>query len=171
MNLTLAQIHYTTNRKRLHPIFERKNMKDFNLEKEIHVKSEEETCALGKKLAEALEPGDIVALIGDLGTGKTALTRYVAEALGVKEPVTSPTFTIVREHRDGRIPLFHFDVYRVYDPDELYEIGFEEYLFGGGVCIIEWADLIEDLLPAGTLIINIKRGEGETEREYSFAVK
>lgn len=146
-------------------------MKDFNLEKEIYVKSEDETRELGKRLAENLETGDIVALIGDLGTGKTALTRYIAEALGVKEPVTSPTFTIVREHTDGRIPLYHFDVYRVYDPDELYEIGFEEYLFGGGVCIIEWADLIEDLLPAGTLVINIKRGEGETEREYSFAVK
>lgn len=146
-------------------------MKDFNLEKEIYVKSEDETRGLGKRLAEKLETGDIVALIGDLGTGKTALTRYIAEALGVKEPVTSPTFTIVREHTDGRIPLYHFDVYRVYDPDELYEIGFEEYLFGGGVCIIEWADLIEDLLPAGTLVINIKRGEGETEREYSFAVK
>ena len=146
-------------------------MKDFNLEKEIYVKSEDETRELGKRLAEKLETGDIVALIGDLGTGKTAFTRYIAEALGVKEPVTSPTFTIVREHTDGRIPLYHFDVYRVYDPDELYEIGFEEYLFGGGVCIIEWADLIEDLLPAGTLVINIKRGEGETEREYSFAVK
>lgn len=162
MHLTLTQVYYTTNKKKMHSIFERKN---------IYVKSEEETRALGRELAEGLKAGDIVALIGDLGTGKTALTRYIAEALGVKEPVTSPTFTIVREHKDGRLPLYHFDVYRVYDPDELYEIGFEEYLFGGGVCIIEWADLIEDLLPAGTLIINIKRGEGETEREYSFAVK
>jgi tRNA threonylcarbamoyladenosine biosynthesis protein TsaE len=162
MHLTLTQVYYTTNKKKMHSIFERKN---------IYVKSEEETRALGRELAEGLKAGDIVALIGDLGTGKTALTRYIAEALGVKEPVTSPTFTIVREHKDGRLPLYHFDVYRVYDPDELYEIGFEEYLFGGGVCIIEWADLIEDLLPAGTLIINIKRGEGETEREYSFAIK
>lgn len=162
MHLTLTQVYYTTNKKKMHSIFERKN---------IYVKSEEETRALGRELAEGLKAGDIVALTGDLGTGKTALTRYIAEALGVKEPVTSPTFTIVREHKDGRLPLYHFDVYRVYDPDELYEIGFEEYLFGGGVCIIEWADLIEDLLPAGTLIINIKRGEGETEREYSFAVK
>ena len=162
MHLTLTQVYYTTNKKKMHSIFERKN---------LYVKSEEETRELGKKLAEALEVGDIVALIGDLGTGKTALTRYIAEALGVKEPVTSPTFTIVREHHEGRIPLYHFDVYRVYDPDELYEIGFEEYLFGDGVCIIEWADLIEELLPEGTLIINIKRGEGETEREYSFAVK
>ncbi len=162
MHLTLTQVYYTTNKKKMHSIFERKN---------IYVKSEEETRALGRELAEGLKAGDIVALIGGLGTGETALTRYIAEALGVKEPVTSPTFTIVREHKDGRLPLYHFDVYRVYDPDELYEIGFEEYLFGGGVCIIEWADLIEDLLPAGTLIINIKRGEGETEREYSFAVK
>ncbi len=140
------------------------------LEKEIFVRSEDETREFGAKLAERLAAGDVVALIGDLGTGKTALTRYIAQALGVSEPVTSPTFTIVQEHHSGRIPLYHFDVYRVYDPDELYEIGFDEYLFGNGVCIIEWADLIEDLLPEGTLIIRIERGDGETERKYHISI-
>lgn len=141
------------------------------LENEIFVSSEDETLKLGEMLAERLDAGDVVALVGDLGTGKTALTRYIARALGVTEAVTSPTFTIVREHRSGRIPLYHFDVYRVYDPDELYEIGFDEYLFGKGICIIEWADLIEDLLPEGTLVIRIERGEGETERKYHISIK
>jgi tRNA threonylcarbamoyladenosine biosynthesis protein TsaE len=108
----------------------------------------------------------VLALIGDLGTGKTTLTKYIAKGLGVTETVTSPTFTIVREYRSGRIPLFHFDVYRILDPDEMFEIGYEDYFFGEGVCVVEWADQIEELLPEDAMIIRIERGESETERIY-----
>ena len=107
---------------------------------------------------------------GDLGTGKTAFTRYIAEGLGITETVTSPTFTIIQEYRSGRLPLYHFDVYRVNDEDELFELGYEEYFYGDGVCIVEWADLIEDLLPEDALRIHIDYGEKEDERifECSF---
>lgn len=136
------------------------------MEKTLIIKNENETREFGMKLGASLKPGDVVALIGDLGTGKTALTRYIAEGLGVTESIASPTFTIVREHHSGRIPLYHFDVYRVYDPDELYEIGIDEYFFGEGVCVVEWADLIDDILPDGTIKINIEYGENEGERIY-----
>lgn len=132
----------------------------------IHLGSEEETKIFAEELARTLSPGDTVALIGDLGTGKTTLTKYIASALGVTETVTSPTFNIVREYRSGRLPLFHFDVYRIEDADEMYEIGFEEYLYAGGVCVIEWADLIEDLLPEDAKIIYMEHGEGENERIF-----
>ena len=108
--------------------------------------SAEETKEFGAKLGALLGVGDIVCLIGDLGTGKTALTNGIAVGLDIKEYITSPTFTIVNEYM-GRIPLFHFDVYRIADSEEMYEIGFEEYLDGNGVVVIEWADLIKDILP------------------------
>ena len=130
----------------------------------IILKTEEDTAALGKRLADELDPNSTVALIGDLGVGKTALTKAVARGLGITVPITSPTFTIVQEYDDGRLPLYHFDVYRVNDEDELFEIGFEEYLHRGGVCLIEWADLIEDILPPDTVRIFLSYGEGETER-------
>ena len=133
------------------------------------MKEEQDTKAFGELLSKQLVPGDVVALIGDLGTGKTALTKAVAAGLGVNEMITSPTFTIVCEYHEGRMPLYHFDVYRVYDPDELFEIGFEEYLFGGGVCLIEWADLIEDILPAQTIRIEIQYGTEMTERIYEIS--
>lgn len=123
------------------------------------INSEAETRALGLTIAEAAEPGDIVALIGDLGTGKTALTKYIAEGLGVKEEVISPTFTIVREYRSGRLPLYHFDVYRIADPDEMYEIGYDEYIYSDGVCVVEWAELIEDLFPEKYYKITILKDE------------
>ena len=110
--------------------------------------------------------GDELALIGDLGTGKTALTSYIAEELGIKRRVNSPTFTIVKEYTDGRMPLYHFDVYRVSDPDELFNIGIDEYFFGEGVCIVEWADLILDILPENTKYIYLAYGENEGERVY-----
>ena len=136
-------------------------------ERIIKIKNEAATRDFGIELAKGLQAGDIIALIGDLGTGKTALTRYIAEGLGINENITSPTFTIVQEHHSGRLPLYHFDVYRVYDPDELYdEIGIDDYFFGDGVCVVEWADLIEDMLPDNTLIIHIERGENEEERIY-----
>ncbi len=130
------------------------------------MKSEEDTRHFGLELAERLTPGSIVALIGDLGTGKTALTKYIAEGLGVKETITSPTFNIVKEYESGRLPLYHFDVYRLTDPEDMYEIGYEEYFFGRGVTVVEWADMVEELLPPETIVINIEYGEREGERKY-----
>ena len=111
---------------------------------EYRIKNEEETRAFALALAQKLAAGDVLALIGDLGTGKTALTRYIGEGLGIRQRISSPTFTIVKEYTDGRLPLYHFDVYRVTDPDALFEIGADEYFYGDGVCVIEWADLIAD---------------------------
>ncbi len=128
--------------------------------------SEAETRAFGLELAQSLAAGDVVALIGDLGTGKTALTRYIAEGLGVAARITSPTFTIVKEYTDGRLPLYHFDVYRVSDEDELFNIGIDEYFYGEGVCVVEWADLILGILPENTKFIYLEYGENEGERIY-----
>ena len=130
------------------------------------MKDENDTRVFGMQLAEELRPGSIVALTGDLGTGKTALTKAVAEGLGVTELITSPTFTIVQEYHSGRLPLYHFDVYRVGEPEEMYEIGYEEYFFGDGVCIVEWADLIGELIPVGSVMIRIEYGGEETQRVY-----
>ena len=132
---------------------------------QIILKNEQETKEFGKKLAESLEAGATIALIGDLGAGKTTLTKAIASGLGVGEVLTSPTFTIVCEYDSGRLPLYHFDVYRVHDSEELFEIGFEDYLHRGGVCLIEWANLLEEgLLPENTMTIKMEYGEGETER-------
>ncbi len=134
----------------------------------IIIKNENETKKFGLALAEKLKPGSVVALIGDLGTGKTALTKYIAEGLGIKQMITSPTFTIVREYEDGRLPLYHFDVYRINDVEEMFEIGYEEYFFGKGVSIVEWADLISEIMPEESIIINISYGENEGERIYEI---
>lgn len=134
--------------------------------KTVYIKNESETEAFGIELAKTLNAGDIVALIGDLGTGKTALTRYIAKGLGINERINSPTFTIVKEYAEGRLPLYHFDVYRVSDADELFNIGIDDYFFGEGVCVVEWADLISDILPENTKYINIEYGESEGERIY-----
>jgi len=115
-----------------------------------------ETEAMGEMLAQHLVPGSVVAYFGDLGTGKTAFTRGLARGLGCTERVTSPTFTIVNEH-EGRIPLFHFDMYRLGDSDELFDIGWEDYLSRGGVCAVEWSERIEDALPSETIIVTICR--------------
>ncbi|QIB70408.1 tRNA (adenosine(37)-N6)-threonylcarbamoyltransferase complex ATPase subunit type 1 TsaE [Aminipila butyrica] len=132
------------------------------------IKNEQETKEFGLKLADRLRPGSLVALIGDLGTGKTALTKYIAQGLGIQEAITSPTFTIVQEYHQGRLPLYHFDVYRVSDPDELFEIGYEEYFFGQGVSVVEWADLILELLPEEAIVIRIAYGSQEGERIYDI---
>ena len=134
--------------------------------RKLILKNEEETRAFGLELGASLRKGDIVALIGDLGTGKTALTKYIAEGLGIRETITSPTFTIVQEYQQGRLPLYHFDVYRIGDPEEMYELGYEEYFYGDGVCVIEWADLIEELLPEYTKVIRIEYGKNQEERIY-----
>ena len=127
---------------------------------EYRIKNEEETRAFALALAQKL------AVIGDLGTGKTALTRYIGEGLGIRQRISSPTFTIVKEYTDGRLPLYHFDVYRVTDPDALFEIGADEYFYGDGVCVIEWADLIADSLPENTKYIYLRYGETPEERIY-----
>ena len=128
------------------------------------LRTPEDTEALGARLAERLQPGSVVSLIGPLGAGKTTLAKSIARGLGVTETLTSPTFTIVQEYESGRLPLYHFDVYRVNDPDDLFELGFEEYLHGDGACFIEWADLVEDLLPEDTIYIRMDYGSWEEER-------
>ena len=137
------------------------------IKRELIIKNENETREFGLKLAEELEAGDVLALIGDLGTGKTALTGYIAQGLGISDNIISPTFTIVREYTDGRLPLYHFDVYRLADSEEMFDIGAEEYFYEkGGVCVIEWADIVEDILPADTKYIYIEYGATEGERIY-----
>ena len=135
-----------------------------NMSEERIIKTESDTRELGLKLAEQAKAGDVIALVGDLGTGKTALTRYIAEGLGIKDTISSPTFTIVKEYKSGRMPLYHFDVYRLGASEEFYDIGGEEYLYGDGLCVIEWAEIIEDALPENTTVIRIEYGENEGER-------
>lgn len=137
----------------------------------IKIKNEQETRKFGMKLGAGAKAGDVIALIGDLGTGKTTLTKYIAEGLGITEYITSPTFNIIKEYRSGRLPLFHFDVYRIADVDEMFEIGYEEYFFGDGVCVIEWADIIEEIIPEDALTIRIIMGGSENERIYEIEDK
>ncbi len=137
--------------------------------KTLRFKNEAETADFGVSLAEELKSGSIVALSGDLGVGKTFLAKAIARGLGVSEHLTSPTFTIVCEYDSGRLPLYHFDLYRVHDEDELFELGFDEYLHGRGVCLIEWAELAADLLPPETLHITLRYGEEENERICEIA--
>ncbi len=130
---------------------------------EVVSNSEAETEALGAALAAQLTPGSIVAFTGDLGAGKTAFTRGLARGLGVTERVTSPTFTIVNEYEGGRLPLFHFDMYRLESSDELFDIGWEDYLSRGGVCAVEWSEKVSDALEA-CVRVDIRRGATETQR-------
>ena len=130
--------------------------------------SVEMTEKLGEAIGAVVASGDVITLDGDLGAGKTAFTRGLARGMGLGSRVTSPTFTIVQEYETGRLPLYHFDVYRVNDEDELFEIGLEDYFHKGGVCLIEWADLIEDLLPEGTVTVRLAYGEEEGERICSI---
>lgn len=115
--------------------------------KEIESFKPEDTYNLGRKLGEEAKPGDVFTLIGDLGVGKTVFTKGLAKGLGISEPVSSPTFTILQVYEEGRLPFYHFDVYRIGDISEMDEIGYEDCFYGDGVCLIEWADLIEDILP------------------------
>ena len=112
----------------------------------VITKSPEQTELLGKKLAAFLRPGDVIAYYGDLGAGKTAFTRGLAAGLGIREAVTSPTYTIVNEYLSGRMPLFHFDMYRLSSSEELFDIGWEDYLARGGVCAVEWSENVADAL-------------------------
>lgn len=123
----------------------------------IETFSPEETFAVGKELAVKAEPGQVYTLIGDLGVGKTVLTQGMAEGLGIDEPVNSPTFTIVQVYEEGRMPFYHFDVYRIGDVEEMDEIGYEDYFYGEGLCLIEWANLIEEILPEMYTQITIEK--------------
>ena len=126
--------------------------------------SPEETEQLGWKLGQALTPGSVLAFTGDLGAGKTAFTRGLACGLGISDLVTSPTFTIVNEYEGGRMPLFHFDMYRLGSSDELFDIGWEDYLARGGVCAVEWSENVEDALEEDTIHVDIRRGEHDNQR-------
>ena len=130
--------------------------------------SPEETEALGADLAGRLEPGTVIAFTGDLGAGKTAFVRGLARGLGVQERVTSPTFTIVNEYEGGRLPLFHFDMYRLGSADELFDIGWEDYLARGGVCAVEWSENVSDALEEGCLRVDIRRGERDDQRRITI---
>ena len=113
----------------------------------IESHSAEETALLGEKIGREAAPGDVYTLIGDLGVGKTVLTQGIAKGLGIEEPICSPTFTIVQVYEEGRMPFYHFDVYRIADIEEMDEIGYEDYFYGEGLTMIEWANLIEEILP------------------------
>ena len=119
--------------------------------------SEKETYELGEMLGKSAKQGDVFTLEGDLGVGKTVFTKGLAKGLGVKEDVSSPTFTIVQEYEDGRLPFYHFDVYRIGDIEEMDEIGYEDYIYGDGVCLIEWANLIEEILPQKRTEVRIEK--------------
>lgn len=123
----------------------------------IETGAPEETFALGKKIGRAAGPGQIYTLTGDLGVGKTVFTQGVAAGLDIEEPISSPTFTIIQVYEEGRLPFYHFDVYRIGDVEEMYELGYEEYFFGEGVCLIEWASRIQEILPDHCRQITIEK--------------
>lgn len=133
----------------------------------FYTNSPEQTEAIGQKMAAFLRPGDVIAFYGDLGAGKTAFTRGLARGLGIADRITSPTYTIVNEYPDGRLPLFHFDMYRLHDADDLFDIGWEDYLARGGVCAVEWSENIEEAL-RGAIRVNITRADGENERQIEI---
>ena len=114
---------------------------------EFETFSPEETLELGRKFGREAQPGDVYTLVGDLGVGKTVFTQGIAQGLGFEEPICSPTFTIVQVYEEGRMPFYHFDVYRIGDIEEMDEIGYEDYFYGEGLTMIEWANLIEEILP------------------------
>ena len=123
----------------------------------IETNSAGETFEFGQKIGREAKPGQIYTLDGDLGTGKTVFTQGVASGLGITEPVNSPTFTIIQEYEGGRMPFYHFDVYRIGDIEEMEEIGYDDYFFGEGVCLIEWAQLIEEILAQSVISIKIEK--------------
>ena len=119
--------------------------------------SAKETHELGKRIGSNAKKGQIYTLEGDLGVGKTVFTQGVADGLGIKEPISSPTFTIIQEYQEGRLPFYHFDVYRIGDVEEMEEIGYDDYFFGDGICLIEWANLIEEILPENVITLKIEK--------------
>lgn len=123
----------------------------------IETKNAKETFQLGQKIGKKALPGQIYTLNGDLGVGKTVFTQGVASGLEIGEPVNSPTFTILQEYEGGRLPFYHFDVYRIGDIEEMEEIGYDDYFFGAGICLIEWAQLIEEILPENVISVTIEK--------------
>ena len=123
----------------------------------IETHDPEETFEVGRTIGMNAKPGQIYTLTGDLGVGKTVYTQGVAAGLGITEPVNSPTFTIIQEYEDGRLPFYHFDVYRIGDLEEMEEIGYDDYFFGQGICLIEWAELIEEILPEKRIEVTIEK--------------
>ena len=123
----------------------------------IETHDPEETFEVGRTIGMNAKPGQIYTLTGDLGVGKTVFTQGVAVGLGITEPVNSPTFTIIQEYEDGRLPFYHFDVYRIGDLEEMEEIGYDDYFFGQGICLIEWAELIEEILPEKRIEVTIEK--------------
>lgn len=119
--------------------------------------SPEDTLNLGREMGRAAQPGEVYTLVGDLGVGKTVLTQGIAEGLEIEEAICSPTFTIVQVYEEGRMPFYHFDVYRIGDVEEMDEIGYEDYFYGEGLCMVEWANLIEEILPAKRKEITIEK--------------
>lgn len=131
--------------------------KDAKMKQIIETYSTQETFEFGKKIGERARAGEVYSLIGDLGVGKTVFTQGVANGLGIMESVNSPTFTILQVYDEGRLPFYHFDVYRIGDIEEMDEIGYDEYFYGDGVCLIEWANLIEEILPEKYIKITIEK--------------
>ncbi len=131
----------------------------------IETNSEAETLALGQKIGEKASANEVIALDGELGAGKTVIAKGIAKGLGITEPVCSPTFTILQIYDEGRLPLYHFDVYRIADAAEMEEIGYEDFFYGEGVCLIEWASLISELLPPGTICVAIEKNSA---RGYDY---
>ena len=136
----------------------------------IKLNSLRETEQFGEKLGKVLKKGDILCLNGDLGAGKTTLTKSIGLGLGVEEYITSPTFSLINEYR-GNLPVYHFDVYRLENVDELDDLGFDEYFFGEGVCIIEWAEKIENMLPKEIIVLSIEKGQAIDKRIVSITGK
>lgn len=128
--------------------------------------SEEQTWQVGFQLGQEAKKGQVFCLIGDLGSGKTIFTQGFAKGLGIESAVCSPTFTIVCEYHEGRLPLYHFDVYRISEPEEMDQIGYEDYFYGDGVCLVEWANLIAELLPEDAVLVRIERDLTKGQAEY-----
>lgn len=142
-------------------------------EKSVVIESmgEEDTYALGRKLGESATPGEVFALVGNLGVGKTAFARGLAAGLGIEEAICSPTFTVVQVYEEGKLPLYHFDVYRIGDIEEMEEIGYMDYVYGNGVALIEWADRIREILPSSYREIHIEKDlqKGPSYRRITIA--
>ena len=139
------------------------------MRKEYISKSEEDTINFASQFASKLQLGNIIILSGDLGAGKTKFTQGILKYFNLENEISSPTFTIVNEYTDSTIPIYHFDVYRINDVEEMFEIGYEEYFFSEGVSVVEWADLIEEIIPEDAIRINISYGENEGERIYQIS--
>ena len=131
----------------------------------LETRNQTETFSLGEQLGSLVKPGQVITLEGDLGVGKTVMAQGIAAGLGITEPVNSPTFTILQEYHEGRMPLYHFDVYRIEEPEEMEEVGYEDYFYGDGLCLIEWAGLIKELIPENAISI---RMEKDPEKGFDY---